>query len=175
MQIAFAASSITTEKPITRTSSSVVSLLSTPSLLNEENLMACLASWIQWLRHTRHEAPTINEQQLDEIRQAQVKQLAAQADARWASKPSYLDAPSKPVNFPPVRIGGTSRTAGLSEADTKDAESGPIPHAHLAEKPSESQDSVQAKRARKAVRWEELTLGKSDQPQAWSPRSVQRR
>jgi NADH dehydrogenase [ubiquinone] 1 alpha subcomplex assembly factor 2 len=143
--------------------------------------MACLASWIQWLRHTRHEAPTINEQQLNEIRQAQVKQLAAQADARWASKPSYLDAPSKPVDFAPASLGDTSPTDELSEADIKDAESGSIPHVHLAEKPLtevESQDSIRTKRARKEVRWEDLTLGKSDgghQPQPWTPRSVKRR
>jgi NADH dehydrogenase [ubiquinone] 1 alpha subcomplex assembly factor 2 len=133
--------------------------------------MASLASWIQWLRHTRHEAPTINEQQLDEIRQAQVKLLAAQADARWASKPSYLDAPSKPVDFAPISPGDTSTIDTSNEADTKEAESGPLIEA-------ENQDSIRAKRARKDVRWEELTLGRSDggpQPQPWAPRSVKRR
>jgi NADH dehydrogenase [ubiquinone] 1 alpha subcomplex assembly factor 2 len=140
--------------------------------------MACLASWIQWLRHTRHEAPTINEQQLDEIRQAQVKQLAAQADARWASKPSYLVAPSKSATFAPV---GPGHTSPIDKSGTKEAESGPILHAQLAEKPVievERQDGTRTKRARKEVRWEELTLGKSDggpQPQPWAPRSVKRR
>jgi NADH dehydrogenase [ubiquinone] 1 alpha subcomplex assembly factor 2 len=32
---------------------------------------------------------------MDEIRQAQIKQLAAAADERWAAKPSYLDAPKE--------------------------------------------------------------------------------
>ena len=143
--------------------------------------MACLASWIQWLRHTRHEAPTINEQQFDEIRQAQVKLLAAQADARWASKPSYLDAPSKSVDFSPASPGDTPPIDTLSEADIKETENGSTLHGHLAEKPlieMESQDIIRAKRARKEVRWEELTLGRSDggpQPQAWAPRSVKRR
>ena len=135
--------------------------------------MAYLASWMQWLRHTRHEAPTINEQQLDEIRQAKMKLLAAQADARWASKPSYLDYPSNSVDFAPIHT--------LSEADMKDAEIGPALHAQLAEKPItevESKNGIQVKRARKEVRWEELTLGKSNdgpQPQPWAPRSVKRR
>jgi hypothetical protein len=69
----------------------------------------------------------------------------------------------------------------LSEADIKEAESGPALHAQLAEKPLtevESQDGIQVKRARKAVRWEELTLSKSNegpQPQPWAPKSVKRR
>src|SRR5687767_11025223 len=50
---------------------------------------------MQWLRHTRYEAPTIADQQAEVYRQARMKTLAAQADARWAAKPSVLDAPDK--------------------------------------------------------------------------------
>lgn len=50
---------------------------------------------MQWLRHTRHEPPTLAEQQQDAMRQERMKLLAAQADERWASKPSALDAPDK--------------------------------------------------------------------------------
>lgn len=115
------------------------------------------------------------------IRQAQVKQLAAQADARWASKPSYLDAPLKPVTLGPVSPGDTTPIDELSEGDVKEAESGLTPHTQAPEKSLsevESQGSTQAKRTRKEVRWEDLTLGKSDggpQPQPWTPRSVKRR
>lgn len=149
--------------------------------MNKESDGFSLASWIQWLRHTRYEAPTINEQQLDEIRQTKIKQLAAQADARWASKPSYLDAPSKPVRFTPISIDDTSPTDKLNEADIKDAGNEHIPHAHLGQKPLikvEGQDRIRDKRERKEVRWEDLTLGKSDggpQPQPWTPRPVNRR
>lgn len=52
-------------------------------------------SWMQWLRHTRFEPPTIQEQQADVQRLANIKLLAARADERWASKPSALDAPDK--------------------------------------------------------------------------------
>ncbi|KAH7093227.1 hypothetical protein FB567DRAFT_587667 [Paraphoma chrysanthemicola] len=52
-------------------------------------------SWMQWLRHTRFDAPTLTEQQQDVMRQDRMKVLASQADARWASKPSALDAPDK--------------------------------------------------------------------------------
>jgi NADH dehydrogenase [ubiquinone] 1 alpha subcomplex assembly factor 2 len=53
--------------------------------------------WHQWLKHTRHEAPTIEEQQADLVRQGQLKYLAQLADERWASKPSYLDKPKDQV------------------------------------------------------------------------------
>jgi NADH dehydrogenase [ubiquinone] 1 alpha subcomplex assembly factor 2 len=55
-------------------------------------------AWHQWLRHTRPNPPSIAEQRQDVVRQEQLKVLAAQADARWASKKSYLDAPDRPVN-----------------------------------------------------------------------------
>ncbi|KAF3006519.1 hypothetical protein E8E13_005213 [Curvularia kusanoi] len=51
--------------------------------------------WMQWLRHTRFEPPTIQEQQAEVQRQANIKLLAARADERWAAKPSALDAPDK--------------------------------------------------------------------------------
>lgn len=50
---------------------------------------------MQWLRHTRYDPPTLAEQQQDTMRQERIKALAAQADAKWASKPSALDAPDK--------------------------------------------------------------------------------
>ena len=50
-------------------------------------------AWHQWLRHTRFDAPSIEEQQADMQRQFQLKQLAQLADERWASKASYLDSP----------------------------------------------------------------------------------
>ncbi|KAJ4395458.1 hypothetical protein N0V91_010816 [Didymella pomorum] len=51
--------------------------------------------WMQWLRHTRFEPPTIQEQQAELQRQQNIKLLAARADERWAAKPSALDAPDK--------------------------------------------------------------------------------
>jgi NADH dehydrogenase [ubiquinone] 1 alpha subcomplex assembly factor 2 len=57
--------------------------------------------WHQWLKHTRYEAPTIEEQQADLARQAQLKYLAQLADERWASKPSYLDKPKDQVQTAP--------------------------------------------------------------------------
>lgn len=55
---------------------------------------------MQWLRHTRPEPPSIQEQQLDEIRQIQIKKLAAAADARWAGLPSFKEGPDKMEQLP---------------------------------------------------------------------------
>lgn len=51
--------------------------------------------WHQWLRYTRDNAPTLEEQQGDVVRQARMKQLAAAADARWEAKPRMMDAPGE--------------------------------------------------------------------------------
>ncbi|KAL8949816.1 MAG: hypothetical protein Q9222_004103 [Ikaeria aurantiellina] len=64
--------------------------------------------WHQWLRHTRPAAPSIQELQTDVQRQAQLKQLAAAADARWASKPSVLDAPRR-----------RNQEVGVGDGDTR--------------------------------------------------------
>jgi len=52
--------------------------------------------WHQWLRHTRSEPPSLTEQAQDIVRQRNLKRLAAEADARWAAKPSFLDSPGQP-------------------------------------------------------------------------------
>ncbi|KPM43486.1 hypothetical protein AK830_g3056 [Neonectria ditissima] len=49
--------------------------------------------WHQWLRHTRREPPTLDELQGDVVRQARIKVLAAEADARWEAKPRVMEAP----------------------------------------------------------------------------------
>lgn len=49
--------------------------------------------WHQWLRHTRKEAPSLQEQSADVRRLQNLKVLAAEADKRWAAKKSLLDQP----------------------------------------------------------------------------------
>jgi len=51
--------------------------------------------WHQWLRHTREEPPSLDEQRHDILRQERIKVLAAEADVRWESKPSLMDAPGR--------------------------------------------------------------------------------
>ena len=49
--------------------------------------------WHQWLRHTREEPPSLEEQQGDVVRRARMLQLAAEADKRWEAKPRVMEAP----------------------------------------------------------------------------------
>lgn len=73
-------------------------------------------SWHQWLRHTRQDPPSITEQSQDVIRQQNLKVLAAQADARWAAKSSYLEAPVNAMGQQlPVSRGGDTPLARGAE------------------------------------------------------------
>lgn len=58
--------------------------------------------WHQWLRHTRLEAPTIEEQQMDVARQMQLKHNARLADERWANKKQYIEKPAAQREERPV-------------------------------------------------------------------------
>ncbi|KAF4965023.1 hypothetical protein FSARC_7117 [Fusarium sarcochroum] len=49
--------------------------------------------WHQWLRHTREEPPSVEEQQGDVMRRVRMQKLAAEADARWEAKPRVMEAP----------------------------------------------------------------------------------
>ncbi|ATY65934.1 NADH:ubiquinone subunit [Cordyceps militaris] len=122
--------------------------------------------WHQWLRYTRRDPPSLEEQRGDVVRQARTKVLAADADARWAAKPRVMDAPPPP---PPT----------LPETTT-------TPHAETTPLRAES------RRRRSSKRPEEMTQARADddaeddgkdpwkkartrgpsedwQPQAWSP------
>ena len=48
------------------------------------------------MRHTRKDPPTVEEQQADIKRLAQLKVLVQAADERWASKDSFLKPPEAP-------------------------------------------------------------------------------
>lgn len=61
--------------------------------------------WHQWLKHTRKNPPSITEQSQDLVRQERLKVLAAEADARWAAKPSFLDKPGQQRGQPLPAIG----------------------------------------------------------------------
>lgn len=132
-----------------------------------------IASWIQWLRHTRYEAPTISEQRLDVHRQAQIKQLAAQADARWAAQVSYLQPPVTPTSEPANKPASSPSTEDLSVVDDLVTQT----EDNVQQMSEEIQGPSKPKRAKKEVRWEELKLGRSDseqQPEPWIPRPVKR-
>ncbi|KAF2259755.1 hypothetical protein CC78DRAFT_426147, partial [Lojkania enalia] len=114
--------------------------------------------WMQWLRHTRYEVPTLAEQRDDIRRQERIKVLAAEADARWASKASALDAPDKqqPVQMLESR---DTRTGIRQMSATQEARD-------IAE-PTEPSESPwkQSMRTNPGDEW---------QPESWAPSPARR-
>ncbi|EGV65976.1 hypothetical protein PSN45_003209 [Yamadazyma tenuis] len=47
--------------------------------------------WLQWLRRTRVEPPTLQELMAEQIRQDGIKMLASQADEKWQSQKLLLE------------------------------------------------------------------------------------
>ncbi|CAG8325817.1 unnamed protein product [Penicillium nalgiovense] len=118
--------------------------------------------WHQWLRHVRQHPPSIQEQQQDLIRQAQIKQLARLADERWASKASYLDKPKTQQQPPATQID----EATLSQpANAAPAQKAPAPATTPETAPKTQQEEnpwAKAKNTNPGEEW---------QPEAWSPSS----
>lgn len=77
-------------------------------------------AWHQWLRHTRENPPSLTEQSQDLIRQSQLKVLAAQADARWNAKESFLDSPK--MQQPQPTLGHMKGGAPETENHTQNYE-----------------------------------------------------
>lgn len=77
--------------------------------------------WHQWLRHTRPEAPSMEEQQSDIMRQVQLKHNARLADERWAAKARYIEKP-KP-NPQPMLAGDVRIDAGKQHLEGDDSPS----------------------------------------------------
>lgn len=112
-------------------------------------------AWHQWLRHTRFDAPTVEEQQADVQRQLQLKQLAQLADERWASKASYLKAPTEEAQTAPATA---PRDPGGYVGKTEPEEKG-VRNAVEDTKPYKTD------RGGSSERW---------QPQSWEPGAVKR-
>lgn len=155
-------------------------------------------AWHQWLRHTRDEPPSLTEQSQDLVRQSNLKLLAAQADARWAAKPSYIDAPGKSQGQPIPAVGvrdpgGHTKSGMATEAEQKQGVRSPIADAEdvIKEISQEHEhsptsratlDRVEEERAAASLAdskkqenpWKKSRGGPSEewQPQAWTPGSA---
>ncbi|KIX92830.1 uncharacterized protein Z520_11493 [Fonsecaea multimorphosa CBS 102226] len=70
--------------------------------------------WHQWLRQTRHDPPTLQEQAADVQRQAQLKINARMADERWAAKARYIEKP-KPSVITPLLSGDPQQDRARAE------------------------------------------------------------
>lgn len=126
--------------------------------------MIHIAQWHQWLRHTRYEAPSIEEQQADVVRRTQMKQLAQLADERWASKPSFLAKPQpspEPATKPRDPGGYVSQTESAEKEGVRNA--------------VDSSTGTGAKHGKDAL-WTQTAAGPSEkwQPESWSPGAARR-
>ena len=129
--------------------------------------------WHQWLRYQRPTPPTLAEQRLDVARRQRMKVLAAEADARWAAKPSFLDRPAATQDMPPP----PSAAADIAQNDTADTtttttqvKQKPVAGAEKKTQTQEEED--------KADPWKKATAsGPSEewQPAAWSPTNARKR
>ena len=152
--------------------------------------------WIQWLRQTRADAPSILEQQQDVLRQAQMRQLAAAADERWASIPSYTDSPKlqspRPAMDPAhqgdnqIKIDADAMGPKIEQSKQVEkvvaSEEGPREKAntHTVTGQPASSEGQSTRRKRDRPRgsenpWTKTGGGDSWQPQSWAPGVAPRR
>lgn len=138
--------------------------------------------WHQWLRHTRDAPPSIPEQHAEVRRQQQMRLLAAEADARWAAKPSLLDhdgagAPGQVGAGQPVPALGSRATARGTggEGEGGDLRAGEARRDAVASG-AEQQAAVE-RDAEKKDPWAQSRRGGPSedwQPQAWTPPAAKR-
>jgi NADH dehydrogenase [ubiquinone] 1 alpha subcomplex assembly factor 2 len=134
--------------------------------------------WLQWLRHTRTDAPSIAEQSQDVVRQANLKILAAQADKRWNEKASVLDAPGHVRGQPLPALGlgmaQSDRATGKSEGRTSVVDDTTEPESVGREIPDsvKQQGKIEEMKVKeeKEDPWKRAqgSAGEQWQPQAWS-------
>ncbi|KAJ4359814.1 uncharacterized protein N0V89_000370 [Didymosphaeria variabile] len=145
--------------------------------------------WAQWLRQTRFEAPTMAEQQAEALRQERIKMLAAQADARWAAKPSAVDAPDK--QQPVQMLESRDPNTGIRQTNADQEIRGRVdPQPAVTEEDIEAEarqtDAAPTLKKRKPMRkepkdspWKQAAAkgnpGEEWQPASWSPAPARRR
>ncbi|KAA8565888.1 hypothetical protein EYC84_009700 [Monilinia fructicola] len=131
-------------------------------ILRRENKSAMA----QWLRHTRVEAPTIEELVGDVARQERLKILARQADERWNAKASFLDTPKMAQQPLPA-----TQSAEVEEEEavySKRPARDEIRHDVVVEK------QLKEEKKYKEDPWKRERGGPSEgwQPKAWDPNDI---
>ncbi|KAK7521991.1 uncharacterized protein IWZ02DRAFT_441793 [Phyllosticta citriasiana] len=144
--------------------------------------------WMQWLRHTRAHAPTIHEQRMEQSRQLRMKQLAAEADKRWAAKPSALDPPPRdqPVMVLQPHDPMAQRQQQQRQQQQEEQVTEPrVPQNTRAPQES-SEEQVQGqqrerrgkeklKKAKEPSPWDGLKPAQEWEPESWTPKLARRR
>ncbi|RAO68553.1 uncharacterized protein BHQ10_004565 [Talaromyces amestolkiae] len=119
--------------------------------------------WHQWLRYVRHQPPTIEEQQRDLVRQAQIRKLAQIADEKWAAKPSFLDKPKTQQPTPATRT--SDQTV---PADSK-VQGQPGVTKQINGQEEIQQEADQSKKTKGLAANVPTGPGEKWQPEAWTP------
>ncbi|KAK5637419.1 hypothetical protein RRF57_013131 [Xylaria bambusicola] len=143
-------------------------------------------AWHQWLRHQRFEPPSMEEQVAELQRQARMKLLAAEADARWEAKPSLLDmppsCPQQALN--PTTTAITATTAAAADQRTTSDRRGQIPsnsdQVRSRDFGEKKTSPVQTQNTNTKIGdndpWKQAQQrgapGETWQPQAWTPAST---
>lgn len=130
--------------------------------------------WHQWLRYTREHPPTLAEQAAEVARQARIKVLAAEADARWAAQARVSDPPARQA--PALDAGRTAQQQEqpqeqVGEEDVAARTAGAGAEAEAAGKKTATTTTPEPQHDP----WKRAT-GPSEtwQPEAWTPKSTKR-
>ncbi|KAK8197387.1 hypothetical protein HDK77DRAFT_433393 [Phyllosticta capitalensis] len=138
--------------------------------------------WMQWLRHARADPPSLPEQQMEQARQLRMKQLAAEADARWAAKPSALDPPSR--DQPVMVLQPHDPMAQKQQEEKQVLESREAESVATSQEPPGEQVQTQRrerrgkeklKKAKEPSPWDGLKPAQEWEPEAWTPKLARRR
>ncbi|KAJ4317123.1 hypothetical protein N0V84_007507 [Fusarium piperis] len=119
--------------------------------------------WHQWLRHTRQDPPTLEEQQGDVVRQVRMRKLAAEADARWEAKPRVMEAPEAA----PAPLLSSAQAGSPSAQDVGRERQADPASAKEVEDEVEKIDDPWAKAKARGP-------GESWQPTAWNPTATRK-
>ncbi|KAF7950423.1 hypothetical protein EAE96_007708 [Botrytis aclada] len=164
-------------------------IVQTPSSIQYSDVKIS-PQWHQWLRHTREDAPSIEELVGDLARQERLKVLARQANERWNAKASFLDQPATKQQALPatqVKDGGAytgtdPRGDGKGVANAVASEAGEVEKERVVttEKSASGEmqyDAATQPREEKKYKddpWKKARGGPSEewQPQAWDPNDM---
>ncbi|KAL2270356.1 hypothetical protein VTJ83DRAFT_2540 [Remersonia thermophila] len=138
-------------------------------------------AWHQWLRHTRADPPSIEEQRAEVARQARIKLLAAEADRRWEAKPKVMEdglpaAAAARLRGAGAAVGRDAKAPGLGQGQGQGQEQGQETAAEAsssttsssaAEKPAEKDKDGKAMREETWKRMQAQEKETAGQPSPW--------
>lgn len=131
-------------------------------------------TWHQWLRYRRADPPTLTEQVADVARQERLRRLAAEADARWAAKPSLSDMPAGATQ-PQEQVATREHESSSSlEEGVRERVSGLAGPENTTTKPPAP---ARPQKQEQADPWKKAATGPGEtwQPAAWAPSSSRKR